>query len=107
MPSRPWGSLGLRPQDPPGPGGHYFLTNNALAGILIIIFCKGYYDHPPTHPKMTFNDKYTMIALTRRHCHPSESKIRKVHISLAIIPVFFYIDGLQIVNRYPVAMMQM
>ena len=23
---------------PPGPGGHYFFTNNALAGILIIIF---------------------------------------------------------------------
>ena len=23
---------------PPGPGGHYFFPNNALAGILIIIF---------------------------------------------------------------------
>ena len=22
---------------PPGPGGHYFFTNNALAGILIIV----------------------------------------------------------------------
>ena len=38
MPSRPWESLGLRPQDPLGPGGHYFFFNNALAGILIIIF---------------------------------------------------------------------
>ena len=37
MPSRPWRSLGLRPRDPPGPGRHYFFTNNALAGILIII----------------------------------------------------------------------
>ena len=41
MPSRPWGSLGLQPRDPPGPGGHYFFTNNALAGILIIIFPRG------------------------------------------------------------------
>ena len=26
---------------PPGPGGHYFFTNNALAGILIIIHLTG------------------------------------------------------------------
>ena len=37
MPSRPWGSLGLWPRDPLRPGGHYFFTKNALAGILIII----------------------------------------------------------------------
>ena len=37
MPSRPWGSLGLRPRDPPGSGRHYFFPNNALEGILIII----------------------------------------------------------------------
>ena len=37
MPSRPWESLGLRSRDPQGPGGHYFFSNNALAGILIII----------------------------------------------------------------------
>ena len=30
----PWPAL----LDPPGPGGHYFFTNYALAGILIIIF---------------------------------------------------------------------
>ena len=45
MPSRPWGSLGLRPRDPQGPGMHYFFTNNALAGILIIVLdwtSKGY-----------------------------------------------------------------
>ena len=37
MPARPWGSLGLWPRDPPGPGGHYFFTNNALTGILIFL----------------------------------------------------------------------
>ena len=37
MPSRPWDFLGLRPQDPLGPGRHYFFFNNALAGILILI----------------------------------------------------------------------
>ena len=37
MPSRLWESLGLRPRDPPGSGGHYFFSNNALAGILILI----------------------------------------------------------------------
>ncbi len=37
IPSRPWESLGLHPRDPLGPGGHYFFSNNALAGILILI----------------------------------------------------------------------
>ena len=40
MPSRPWGSLGLRPRDPQGHGRHYFFTNNALAGILIVVLYK-------------------------------------------------------------------
>ena len=38
MPSRPCKSLGLRLRDPPGAVGHYFLSNNALAGILILMF---------------------------------------------------------------------
>ena len=37
MPSRPWESLGLRPRDPLGSGGHDFFSNNALAGLLILI----------------------------------------------------------------------
>ena len=38
MPSRPLESLGLWPRDPLGSGGHYFFSNNALAGILILVF---------------------------------------------------------------------
>ena len=37
MPPRPLESLGLQPQDPPEPSGHYFFFNYALAGILILM----------------------------------------------------------------------
>ena len=46
----------------PGPGGHYFFTNNALAGILILIFNIYVYCHFKN--KNTFPNIYV-------HCHAS------------------------------------
>ena len=47
--ARPCEFLGLWPRDPPRPGGHYFLSNNALEGMLILTplsFCDKLYPIP-------------------------------------------------------------
>ena len=37
MPARPWGVPRPQAKGPPGSGGHYFFSNNALEGILYFI----------------------------------------------------------------------
>ena len=38
MPSRPYGCLDLRSRNPLEEGGHFLLSSNPLAGILILVF---------------------------------------------------------------------